>query len=75
MKFCMVSKKMLNGASKPTRELTFLMADDREVSSSSISVDEIQDFLLRHAIPMPLYFNDLSHSLVPHIDAIIEYDN
>lgn len=61
--------QMLNGTSQPTRELTFLMPDDRELSASAISADEIENFLLTHAIPMPLYFNDLSHfptgTLVP----------
>ncbi|XP_061344301.1 uncharacterized protein LOC133290250 [Gastrolobium bilobum] len=61
--------QMLNGTSQPTRELTFLMPDDRELSASSISADGIEEFLLSHAIPMPLYFNDLSHfptgTLVP----------
>ncbi|XP_057432879.1 uncharacterized protein LOC130725688 [Lotus japonicus] len=53
--------QMLNGTSQPIRELTFFMPDDRELSSASISADEIDEFLLSHAIPMPLYFNDLSH--------------
>lgn len=62
--------QMLNGTSQePTRELTFLMPDDRELSASAISADQIEEFLLTHAIPMPLYFNDLSHfptgTLVP----------
>lgn len=61
--------QMLNGTSQPTRELTFLMPDDRELSASAISADEIEEFLLTHAFPMPLYFNDLSHfptgTLVP----------
>ncbi|XP_027338231.1 uncharacterized protein LOC113852190 [Abrus precatorius] len=52
--------QMLNGTSQPSRELTFLMPDDRELSATSISVDQIEEFLLRHAILMPLYFNDLS---------------
>jgi hypothetical protein len=61
--------QMLNGTSQPIRELTFFMPDDRELSASPITADEIEDFLLIHAIPMPLYFNDLSHfptgTLVP----------
>ena len=46
--------QMLNGTSQPTRELTFLMPDDRELSATSIAVDDIEDFLLSHAIPTPL---------------------
>lgn len=46
-----------------------MMPDDKELSSSSISIDEVEEFLLKHAIPMPLYFNDLAHfptgTLVP----------
>ncbi|KAK7245969.1 hypothetical protein RIF29_40824 [Crotalaria pallida] len=62
--------QMLNGTTQePTRELTFFMPDDRELSASAISADQLEEFLLRHAIPMPLYFNDLSHfptgTLVP----------
>ncbi|MED6212364.1 hypothetical protein PIB30_082534 [Stylosanthes scabra] len=61
--------QMLNGTSQPSSSLTFLMPDDRELSSTAIAADEIEDFLLTHAIPMPLYFNDLSHfptgTLVP----------
>ncbi|QHO37455.1 hypothetical protein HN51_003910 [Arachis hypogaea] len=61
--------QMLNGTSQPSSSLTFLMPDDRELSTSAIAADEIEDFLLSHAIPMPLYFNDLSHfptgTLVP----------
>nr|KYP62661.1 hypothetical protein KK1_017202 [Cajanus cajan] len=61
--------QMLNGTSQPTRDLTFLMPDDKELSASSISIYEVEEFLLKHAIPMPLYFNDLSHfptgTLVP----------
>lgn len=54
--------QMLNGTSQPNnRDLTFLMPDDKELSASSISIDEVEEFLLKHAIPMPLYFNDLSH--------------
>ncbi|CAK8531284.1 unnamed protein product [Lathyrus sativus] len=61
--------QMLNGTSQPSRELTYLMPDDRELSASAISADKIEEFLLSHAIPMPLYFTDLSHfptgTLVP----------
>ncbi|CAI8590538.1 unnamed protein product [Vicia faba] len=61
--------QMLNGTSQPSREMTYLMPDDRELSASTISANGIEDFLLSHAIPMPLYFNDLSHfptgTLVP----------
>ncbi|KAI5447052.1 uncharacterized protein LOC127112423 [Lathyrus oleraceus] len=61
--------QMLNGTSQPSRELTYLMPGDRELSASAMSADEIEDFLLSHAILMPLYFNDLSHfptgTLVP----------
>ncbi|XP_004486549.1 FAS1 domain-containing protein SELMODRAFT_448915-like [Cicer arietinum] len=61
--------QMLNGTSQPTRDFTFLMPDDRELSASAISADQIEEFLLSHAIPMPLYFYDLSHfptgTLVP----------
>ncbi|KAE9591524.1 hypothetical protein Lal_00038736 [Lupinus albus] len=62
--------QMLNGTTvEPTRELTFFMPDDRELSSSAISANQIEEFLLKHAIPMPLYYNDLSHfptgTLVP----------
>ncbi|KAL2341380.1 hypothetical protein Fmac_009320 [Flemingia macrophylla] len=62
--------QMLNGSSQPSaRELTFLMPDDKELSASSISIYEVEEFVLKHAIPMPLYFNDLSHfptgTLVP----------
>lgn len=62
--------QMLNGTSQPNnRDLTFLMPDDKELSASSISTDEVEEFFLKHALPMPLYFNDLSHfptgTLVP----------
>ncbi|XP_058755179.1 uncharacterized protein LOC131628354 [Vicia villosa] len=61
--------QMLNETSQASREVTYLMPDDRELSDSAISADEIEDFLLSHAIPMPLYFNDMSHfptgTLVP----------
>ncbi|KAK7332416.1 hypothetical protein VNO80_29167 [Phaseolus coccineus] len=62
--------QMLNGTTaQPIRDFTFLMPDDKQLSSSSISVDEVGEFLLKHAIPMPLHFNDLSHfptgTLVP----------
>ncbi|KAL2969938.1 hypothetical protein AAZX31_15G111400 [Glycine max] len=53
--------QMLNGTSQPNRDLTFLMPDDKELSASSISTDEVEEFFLKHALPMPLYFNDLSH--------------
>jgi len=61
--------QMLNGTSQPIRELTFLMPGDRELSATAISANGIEDFILSHAIPMPLIFNDLSHfptgTLVP----------
>ncbi|KAI4298794.1 hypothetical protein L6164_032311 [Bauhinia variegata] len=53
--------QMLNGTSEPTRDLTFFMPDDRELSAYSISADHIEEFLLSHSVPMPLYYNDLSH--------------
>jgi len=62
--------QMLDGTTaQPNRDLTFFMPDDKKLSSSSISVDQVREFLLKHAMPMPLDFNDLSHfptgTLVP----------
>ncbi|KAF7840534.1 putative fasciclin-like arabinogalactan family protein [Senna tora] len=53
--------RMLNGTSMPIQELTFLMPEDKELSASFIEADRIEEFLLSHAIPMALYFSDMSH--------------
>ncbi|KAM1793454.1 hypothetical protein EV2_038225 [Malus domestica] len=61
--------QMLNATSQPYRMLTFLMPSDSELSASPISIDHLEDFLISHAVPMPLLLNDFLHfptgSLIP----------
>ncbi|KAK2631081.1 hypothetical protein EUGRSUZ_L03441, partial [Eucalyptus grandis] len=61
--------QMLNGTSEPNRDLTFLIPTDPELSGLSISVNRLEEFILRHSIRMPLSFGELSHfptgTLVP----------
>ncbi|WVY95398.1 hypothetical protein V8G54_034486 [Vigna mungo] len=59
--FAMLLQMLTGTTAQPNGEFTFLMPDDKQLSSSSISTDQVGDFLLKHAIPMPLYFSDLSH--------------
>ncbi|KAJ7946404.1 FAS1 domain [Quillaja saponaria] len=53
--------QMMNETSQANWDLTFFMPNDRDLSKLSLSADHIEDFLLRHSIPMPLNFNDLAH--------------
>ncbi|XP_014517395.1 uncharacterized protein LOC106774884 [Vigna radiata var. radiata] len=59
--FTMLLQMLTGTTAQPNGEFTFLMPDDKQLSSSSISADQVGDFLLKHAISMPLYFSDLSH--------------
>ncbi|KAL3740910.1 hypothetical protein ACJRO7_022091 [Eucalyptus globulus] len=51
--------QMLNGTSEPNRDLTFLIPTDPELSGLSISVNRLEEFILRHSIRMPLSFGEL----------------
>ncbi|KAF8409699.1 hypothetical protein HHK36_005778 [Tetracentron sinense] len=63
--------KMLNSTHNSLlgRDVTFLMPSDQELSGSTITQENLQDFLLSHSIPTALLFNNLLHfptgTLVP----------
>ncbi|XP_047331460.1 uncharacterized protein LOC124935037 [Impatiens glandulifera] len=63
--------KMLNSTSFPYRGITLFMPSDSQISGTSVSVDNIEVFMLRHSIRMPLSFEELAHfpngSLVPSL--------
>ncbi|KAF8030481.1 hypothetical protein BT93_E2809 [Corymbia citriodora subsp. variegata] len=73
--------QMLNSTSEPNRDLTFLIPTDPELSASPISVNHLEEFVLRHSIRMPLSFGELSHfptgTLVPsgHRDRLVRIQN
>lgn len=73
---------MLNSTSQPSgTSLTLFVPGDSELSQHPIPADRLQSFLLSHAMPMSLQFNDLVHfptgTLVPtaHPDRMIRIRN
>ncbi|KAE8645713.1 hypothetical protein Csa_020262 [Cucumis sativus] len=63
--------KILNNSNKTLQnsDITFFMPTDQELSQADISLDQLEEFVLRHSIPTTLLLNNLSHfpngSLVP----------